>query len=73
MRFKHVPAKPDRSRHGADRVSPSPHAIGHDRRRLATALGFSLLIHALLLSLTFGADELGLPGLDFPGAIDGRR
>src|ERR1051325_11498011 len=33
--------------------------------RLALALLLSLLIHALLLSLTFGGQGLGLPGLDF--------
>jgi TonB C terminal len=35
-------------------------------RPLALALLLSLLIHALLLSLTFGGEELGLPGLVFP-------
>ncbi|MDM4765190.1 TonB C-terminal domain-containing protein [Pelomonas sp. SE-A7] len=34
-------------------------------RRSAAAL-FSLLAHAVLLSLTFGTDELGLPGLGLP-------
>ena len=33
--------------------------------RLSTALLLSLILHALLLSLSFG-DGLGLPGLDFP-------
>jgi hypothetical protein len=33
---------------------------------LALALLLSLLIHALLLSLTFGGEELGPPGLVFP-------
>ena len=37
-----------------------------ERRPLATALALSLAIHALLLSLTFGGDEFGLPGLAFP-------
>jgi hypothetical protein len=37
-----------------------------DRRRLTFALLFSLLIHALLLSLTFGGQGLGLPGFGFP-------
>ncbi len=36
------------------------------RRRQVTALVLSLLIHALLLSLSFGADGPGLPGLVFP-------
>src|SRR5262245_28754267 len=40
------------------------HSGGH--RRLAFALLLSLLIHALLLSLTFGGEELGLPGFGFP-------
>jgi len=35
-------------------------------RRLALALLLSLLIHALLLSLTFGGEGLGLPGFGFP-------
>src|SRR5664279_4726797 len=34
--------------------------------RLARALLLSLLIHALLLSLTFGGQGLGLPGFGFP-------
>ena len=37
-----------------------------ERRRLAVALLLSLLTHALLLSLTFDAQELGLPGLALP-------
>lgn len=37
-----------------------------ERRRLALALLLSLLIHALLLSLTFGGQGLGLPGFGFP-------
>jgi len=37
-----------------------------DRRPLAAALSLSLAIHALLLSLTFGGEEFGLPGLAFP-------
>jgi outer membrane biosynthesis protein TonB len=39
---------------------------GPPRRRLAVALLLSLLIHALLLSLTFGGQGLGLPGFGFP-------
>ena len=35
-------------------------------RRLAFALLLSLLIHALLLSLTFSGEGLGLPGFGFP-------
>jgi hypothetical protein len=37
-----------------------------EHRRLAFALLLSLLIHALLLSLTFGGEGLGLPGFGFP-------
>ena len=37
-----------------------------ERRRLALGLLLSLLIHALLLSLTFGGQGLGLPGFGFP-------
>jgi hypothetical protein len=44
-----------------------------EHRRLAFALLLSVLSHALLLSLTFGGVGLGLPGLVFPGAIDGSR
>ena len=38
----------------------------HDCRRLGLALLLSLLAHALLLSLTLGGDQLGLPGFAFP-------
>ena len=37
-----------------------------ERRRLSVALLLSLLAHALLLSLTFGGQGWGLPGLGFP-------
>jgi len=37
-----------------------------ERRRPAVALLLSLLIHSLLLSLTFGGQELGFPGFGFP-------
>ncbi len=37
-----------------------------ERRRLALALSLSLLMHALLLSLNFGGQELGFPGFGFP-------
>ncbi|MDP1686725.1 hypothetical protein, partial [Hydrogenophaga sp.] len=37
-----------------------------ERRRMGTALLLSLLFHALLLSLTFGGQGIGLPGLGFP-------
>ena len=42
----------------------SPQEIEH--RRLAFALLLSLLIHALLLSLTFGGEGLGVPSFAFP-------
>ena len=37
-----------------------------ERRRLPLALLLSLLIHVLLLSLTFGGERFGLPGFAFP-------
>ena len=37
-----------------------------ERSRLTLAILVSLLIHTLLLSLTFGGAGLGLPGFDFP-------
>lgn len=37
-----------------------------ERRRLTLALLLSLLFHALLLSLTFSGQHLGLPGISFP-------
>ncbi len=37
-----------------------------ERRRVLLALLLSLLLHALLLSLTFGGLGPGLPGLGFP-------
>ena len=37
-----------------------------EHRRLAFALLLSLMIHALLLSLTFDGEGLGLPGFGFP-------
>ncbi len=37
-----------------------------EHRRLTHALLLSLLMHALLLSLTFGGQGLGLPGFGFP-------
>ena len=42
------------------------HRMSAERRRLTFALLLSLLIHALLLSLTFGGEGLGLPGFGFP-------
>ena len=37
-----------------------------EQRPLALALLVSLLLHAMLLSLTFGVNDFGLPGLAFP-------
>jgi hypothetical protein len=37
-----------------------------ERRRQALALLLSLLMHALLLSMTFGGERFGLPGFGFP-------
>ncbi len=54
----------------------SPQAVAHrqpliqrmssERWRMASSLLLSLLIHGSLLSLTFGGQGLGLPGLRFP-------
>ncbi|MGB8544348.1 MAG: TonB family protein, partial [Azonexus sp.] len=38
----------------------------HDCRRLGLALLLSLLAHALLMSLTLGGDQPGIPGFAFP-------
>jgi hypothetical protein len=40
--------------------------MGREHGRLAFSLLLSLLIHTLLLSLTFGGQGLGLPGFGFP-------
>ncbi len=40
--------------------------LSRERWPMSTALGISLLLHALLLSLTFSGQGVGLPGLDFP-------
>ncbi|NRF65467.1 cell envelope integrity protein TolA [Aquincola sp. S2] len=48
-----------------DRMRFTNGSEGAERKRLGVALLLSLLIHALLLSLTFGGG-LGLPGLGFP-------
>ena len=44
---------------------PTPR-MGAERRRLSLALLLSLLMHALLLGLTFGGQGLGLPGFGLP-------
>ncbi len=60
---------------GPRRPLPPSSWTGHGRRRrptpaelgrLALASLLSLSLHALLLSLTFGDDDSGLPGLGFP-------
>ncbi|HRZ02515.1 MAG TPA: hypothetical protein P5024_13225, partial [Burkholderiaceae bacterium] len=43
-----------------------PPLPGRERRRLALALALSLLFHALLASLTFGGEGVGLPGFSLP-------
>ncbi len=45
---------------------PPTQRMSVDRRRLTFAMLLSLLIHAPLLSLTFGGEKLGLPGFEFP-------
>ena len=46
--------------------SPPAKRMSSERWRMASSLLLSLLIHGLLLSLTFGGQGLGLPGLSFP-------
>jgi TonB family protein len=51
----------------AARRKPRPgQAIRGERWRLGLSLLLSLLIHTLLLSLSFGGQRLGPPGFDFP-------
>src|SRR2546429_479757 len=50
----------------APKGAPPAHSMSPERRRLTHALLLSLLIHALLLSLTFGGQGLWLPGFGFP-------
>ena len=47
--------------------------MSHERTRLTLALLFSLLIHALLFSLTFGGQGLGLTGFAFRFPWQDRR
>ena len=42
------------------------HCMSPQDRRLALGLLLSLLFHALLLSLSFGGQGLGLPAFAFP-------
>src|SRR4029434_7221325 len=50
----------------AARRQPRIQRTGSERWRMASSLLLSLLMHGLLLSLTFGGQGLGLPGLGFP-------
>ena len=45
---------------------PRIQRMSSERWRMASSLLLSLLMHGLLLSLTFGGQGLGLPGLGFP-------
>ena len=54
------------SRHVAARRQSLIRRMSSERWRMASSLLLSLLIHALLLSLTFGGQGLGLPGFGFP-------
>ena len=47
-------------------MSAPDHSLGAGRKPLSFALLLSLLIHALLLSLTFAGQGWGLPGLALP-------
>ena len=58
------PAK--QSPQAAARTQPQIQRMSSERWRMASSLLLSLLIHGLLLSLTFGGQGLGLPGLGFP-------
>jgi hypothetical protein len=50
----------------AARRQPRIQRMSSERWRMASSLLLSLLIHTLLLSLTFGGHGLGLPGFGFP-------
>ena len=50
----------------AARRQPLIQRMSSERWRMAASLLLSLLIHGWLLSLTFGGQGLGLPGLGFP-------
>ena len=60
----HPPAK--QFPHAAARIQPQIQRMSAERWRMSSSLLLSLLIHGLLLSLTFGGHGLGLPGLGFP-------
>lgn len=61
------PRQAQSSRAGSGRRKRRPNrSPGVEQRRLGLAVLISLVVHALLLSLTFGSQALGLPGLSFP-------
>lgn len=62
------PSRPParQSPQAAARRQPRIQRMSSERWRIASSLLLSLLIHGLLLSLTFGGQGLGLPGLGFP-------
>lgn len=58
--------KPSRSAGPSGGTPRLSHSIHRERWRLSAALLLSLLIHSLLLSVSFGGQGLGFPGLGFP-------
>ena len=56
----------EQSPQAAARRQPRIQRMSSERWRMTSSLLLSLLIHGLLLSLTFGGKGLGLPGLRFP-------
>ena len=70
------PTPPQAHRSGAVRAVRRPawwrRYTRRERRPLRLALLVSLLVHALLLSLVFGGDGIGQPGLVFPWQEIGR-
>lgn len=58
--------KPPRAAGASGGTPRRSHSIHRERWRLSAALLLSLLIHSLLLSLSFGGQGLGFPGFGFP-------
>ena len=58
--------------HRIQRLPDSPH-VSPEYGRLTLALLLSLLMHTLLLSLTFGGQGLWLRASASPGRLDGSR